>query len=391
MAQPSRTVSLMLNAGHAIDHMFLLIFATAVTSIAAEFGFSRWEDLMPYSVGAAAMFGAASLPAGRLGDLWGRRPMMLVYWFGMGGSAILVAMTQGPWQIAGALTVLGIFSAVYHPIAIPMLLQHSKNPGITVGFNGLVGNLGIAFAALSTGFLVQLAGWRAAFVVPGLIAIACGLLFLRSTSAETEPPARRAPKMLDMPESVRRRVLAVMLMTAITGSLAFNLTTNGNAELLKDRLPALATEPARLGALLALVYTIASFAQLLVGRLIDAVPMRPLMLSIMVLQPIAFAAATLTEGWAMFGAMTLFMLLVFGGIPFSDAIIARYVDDRMRSRVSGMRLAISFTVSSTAVWLLGPFVRHSGFNALLLTLAVITACSAAVALLLPRSAPVQAH
>jgi len=26
---------LLLNAGHAIDHMFLLIFATAVTSIAA--------------------------------------------------------------------------------------------------------------------------------------------------------------------------------------------------------------------------------------------------------------------------------------------------------------------------------------------------------------------
>ena len=95
MAQPSRTVSLMLNAGHAIDHMFLLIFATAVTAIATEFGFSRWEDLMPYSVGAAAMFGAASLPAGRLGDLWGRRPMMLVYWFGMGASAILVALTQG--------------------------------------------------------------------------------------------------------------------------------------------------------------------------------------------------------------------------------------------------------------------------------------------------------
>ena len=29
--------------------MFLLIFATAVGTIAAEFGFARWEDLMPYS------------------------------------------------------------------------------------------------------------------------------------------------------------------------------------------------------------------------------------------------------------------------------------------------------------------------------------------------------
>jgi len=32
---PSRSVALLLNVAHAIDHMFLLIFATAVASIAA--------------------------------------------------------------------------------------------------------------------------------------------------------------------------------------------------------------------------------------------------------------------------------------------------------------------------------------------------------------------
>ena len=39
-------VARLMNAGHAIDHMFLLIFATAVGSISAEFGFDRWEDLI---------------------------------------------------------------------------------------------------------------------------------------------------------------------------------------------------------------------------------------------------------------------------------------------------------------------------------------------------------
>ena len=61
----------MLNIGHALDHLFLLIFATAVGTIAAEFGFTRWEDLMPYGVGAFFLFGLGSLPSGRLGDLWG--------------------------------------------------------------------------------------------------------------------------------------------------------------------------------------------------------------------------------------------------------------------------------------------------------------------------------
>src|SRR5690349_12947398 len=99
----SRAVSLLLNVAHGIDHMFLLIFATAVASIAAEFGYATWQDLMPYSVGAFALFGLGSLPAGRLGDVWGRRNMMIVFFFGMGVSAMLVATTHNAWQLAAAL------------------------------------------------------------------------------------------------------------------------------------------------------------------------------------------------------------------------------------------------------------------------------------------------
>ncbi len=174
-----RPTALLLNVGHAIDHMFLLIFATAVASIAVEFGFSRWEDLMPYSAGAFLMFGLGSLPSGRLGDLWGRRAMMLVFFFGMGVSAILVSLTGGPWSMAAALVLLGAFSSIYHPVGIPMLVQTAKNPGLTIGVNGLAGNLGIAVAALVTGFFVKYIGWRAAFVVPGMISIACGVAFAR--------------------------------------------------------------------------------------------------------------------------------------------------------------------------------------------------------------------
>ena len=65
--------SLLLNVGHALDHVFLLIFATAVSAIAVDFGMGRWEDMMPYTAGAFLMFGLGSIPAGRLGDLWGRR------------------------------------------------------------------------------------------------------------------------------------------------------------------------------------------------------------------------------------------------------------------------------------------------------------------------------
>src|SRR5258705_1919582 len=147
-----RGTSLLLNVAHALDHMFLLVFATAIGAIAAEFGMARWDDLMPYGVGAFALFGLGSLPAGRLGDHWGRRRMMLVFFFGMGASMLLIALTEDPWQLAGAMTLMGAFSAIYHPVGIPMLVHESPRPGLTIGINGLAGNLGVALAAITTGF-----------------------------------------------------------------------------------------------------------------------------------------------------------------------------------------------------------------------------------------------
>ena len=100
--QHARAVALLLNIAHAVDHMFLLIFATAVGTIAAEFGFARWEDLMPYGVGAFCCSAWARCPSGRLGDLWGRRRMMVLFFFGMGVSALLGALTRNAWQLAAA-------------------------------------------------------------------------------------------------------------------------------------------------------------------------------------------------------------------------------------------------------------------------------------------------
>ena len=377
---------LLLNVAHAIDHWVLLIFATAVSSIAVDFGFSRWEDLMPYATGAFFAFGLGSLPAGRLGDTWGRRPMMLTFFHGLGASLLLVALAQGPWQIAIALTLMGVFSSIYHPVGIPMLLRDTKRPGRTIGINGLAGNLGIALAALVTGLLVKYFGWRVAFVVPAVVSIGCGVLFSRLSPPEGEPPTKRKATAAALPPAVLLRVVAVITVIATTSALLFNFTTNGNTELLRERMAAVVTDPAALGLLLALVYAIASFAQLLVGTLIDRVPLKQLLLSIVALQVPLFLLASQAQGWSFFVLIVLFMGVVFGAIPFIDAIIVRFVDDRIRSQVAGARLAVSFSISSLAVYLLGPLVKSSGFGFLLSTMAGIAVVTLAAAVWLPATA-----
>jgi MFS family permease len=384
MHPPARSVALLLNVAHAFDHLFLLIFATAVAAIAADFGFSRWEDLMPYGVGAFLMFGLGSLPAGKLGDSWGRRPMMLVFFFGMGASALLAAATQNAWQLAAALSLMGAFSAIYHPVGIPMLVQGAKKPGATIGINGLSGNLGIAGAALATGFLVHLAGWRAAFVVPGLLCIALGVLFARLVPAEAQPPSRRkSATAIALAPGQLARVLVVMTVASATAGLLFNLTTNGNAQLLAERLQGLVNDPATIGLLLAGVYALSSVSQVVVGRLLDRVPLKRLQLGIVLCQAPLLAAASQAQGWWLYAALLGVMVLIFGAIPFTDAVIVRYVDDHMRSRVAGLRLTLSLGFSSAAVWALGPVVKAAGFGTLFLWMAGISLCTAAALLAMP--------
>lgn len=381
----SHTTTTLLNIAHAIDHMFLLIFASAVGAIATEFGLARWEDLMPYGAGAFLLFGLGSLPAGRLGDLWGRRAMMLVFFFGMGLSAWLVAATQNPWQLAAALTLLGLFASIYHPVGIPMLVQTATRPGATIGLNGLVGNLGIAVAAVMTGFLVQWIGWRAAFVVPGLVSIVAGVLFARLCPPEGEAPARRgAASKGVLPKALVARVLVIMTVAAASSSLLFNLSTNANAQLLDERLSALIADPAAIGMLLGVLYAVASVTQLLIGHLIDRVSVRPLYLAVALAQVPVMLLASQAQGWWLYGLLLVGMALIFGAVPFTDALIVRYVEDSMRSRVAGARFAISLGLSSTAVWMLGPLVKQGGFPAMFFVMASAALVTASVVWLLPR-------
>lgn len=383
-ADHPRPVSLLLNIGHALDHLFLLIFATAIGTIAVEFGYSRWEELMPYGVGAFFLFGIGSIPSGRLGDLWGRRQMMLVFFFGLGVAALLTALAQGPWQLAAGLALIGLFASIYHPVGIPMLVQRASRPGATIGINGLAGNLGVAGAALLTGFLVQLWGWRAAFAVPGVISIFCGIAFALLCGPQGPAPGRsRKPPQVVLPPNLLARALVVMTAAAVTGSLLFNFTTNGNTQFLTERFEGLIEDPAMVGLLLAVIYTLASLTQIVVGKLIDRMALKRLYLCLVLAQIPWLVLASLASGWWLFVALLGAMVCIFGCIPFTDAMIVRYVDDSVRSRVAGMRLAVSFGISSLAVWLLGPVVKASSFTTLFLIMAGIASCTALVVLLLP--------
>ena len=147
-----------LNAGHFLDHLFMLVFATvAALTLTAEWGMS-YGELIPYATPGFVAFGVCALPAGWLADKWSREGMMTVFFIGTGAAAMLTAVADTPLEVGAGLLAIGVFAAIYHPVGIPLVIEGRTRTGMPVAVNGVFGNLGVASAALLTGLMIDTAG-----------------------------------------------------------------------------------------------------------------------------------------------------------------------------------------------------------------------------------------
>ena len=64
-----------LNIGHFLDHLFALIFATAVLKLALDWNMC-YAELLPYATLGMVAFGLGAIPASRIADKWRRDGMM---------------------------------------------------------------------------------------------------------------------------------------------------------------------------------------------------------------------------------------------------------------------------------------------------------------------------
>jgi MFS family permease len=372
-----------INLGHLLDHLVMLVFPTVVIALGREWD-RPYSELLPLALGGFIAFGAFAIPAGWLADHWSRYKMMALFFFGIGLSLFATGFAQAPWQIAVGLTLVGMFAAIYHPVGIAMLVAAPEKMGLALGWNGLWGNLGLAAAALVAGALMDLAGWRAAFFVPGAASVAAGIAFLLLVK-DPGPVARKSRKIgLAIDGATMARIFAILIVVTACGGVIFNSTTVAMPKVFDERLRELTQTNLGIGALVAFVYSVAAFAQVVVGSLIDRVDMRRLMIAMALAQIPLLALAANSQGWVMLAAAILMMLAVFGQIPLNDAIVGRYCSDEYRSRVYAVRYVITFTVAAVAVPLISALhATAGGFRNVFLVLACLALAILAAALFFP--------
>ncbi len=392
----ARLSFLFLNVGHFLDHFFMLIFATvAALRLANEWGMS-YAALIPYATPGFIAFGVAAIPAGWLADKWSREGMIVIFFLGIGASSILTALAGTPLEIALGLTAIGLFAAIYHPVGLALVIQGRTKTGVPLAINGVFGNLGVASAALLTGYLIDTAGWRNAFVLPGVISIGIGIAYAAFLwSGREREAAERAGGGASAktaagggPPPVERgtfvRVLAIIMFTTAIGGLIFQSTTFALPKIFEERLTDLAGTATAIGGFAFAVFTVAAFAQLAVGYLVDHHSLRTVFAFVAGLQAAFFAVMYQLTGVAALVVAVGFMLVVFGQIPINDVLIGRITKSEWRSRVYSLRYIVTFSVSASTLPLIAWIHGSWGFERLFVVMAVAAGAILAAVLVLPR-------
>ena len=388
---------LFLNVGHFFDHLMMLVFATvAALALTGEWGMS-YAVLVPYATPGFVAFGLFALPAGWLADRWSREGMMAVFFIGTGLAATATSLARTPIEIGLGLFFIGVFGAIYHPVGLALLVERASaaGTGTAIGINGVWGNLGVASAALITGFFIDHGGWRAAFLWPGAACIALGLAYLWLTSPSIEARARRKaavsaqappPRGRDAKVALVRLSVIIFFTTAIA-SIVFQSTTFALPKVFDERLRGIAGSATLVGWLAFLVFAVASIAQFIVGRLLDRFGPRSVFIGAAAIQLVFFAVMPGLTDWAALAVAIAFMLGAFGLIPINDYMIGKLAQSELRASIYGVRFVVAFVALAAALPLIAWIHEGWGFDMLFEVLAGAAGLILALGSLLPRKLP----
>ncbi len=377
-----------MNVGHFLDHFFILIFATAALHLPAVWELS-YAELIPYATPGFIAFAVGALPAGWLADRWSREGMMVLFFIGIGASAILAGQATDILEMSLYLTLMGLFASIYHPVGLAIVVQSQERIGWRVAINSIFGNLGVASAAMVTGLLVDTAGWQSAFWLPGLLSVAVGLAYLyfirRGHEEVVVKRVQAQDTVLPLQRKVVMKIFIIVLVTSSIGGFIFQSTTFSLPKILDERLVGIAGTNTLVGSYAFLVFAIAALGQLLIGYLLDSRSLRTVFLGVASLQMLCFIWMVGSEGLTALGVAVVFMLAVFAQVPINDLLVGRIAHSSWRSRAYALRSVISFSVMASAIPLIAWIYGNWGFDLLFGVLAVAASLTLLAVWMLPES------
>lgn len=370
---------------HGTMHVFGAYYFTIVLALERA-----WEmpypDLLELWTPAALLIGVAALPMGWIADRWNRAGMIAVSFVGMGGASILAGFMPAASSLVLALAVVGLFGAIYHPVGIPWVMRLApRNPGKAIAINGLFGGMGVAFAALTAGGLIDFVGWRAAFIVPGAVSVVLGVVMFALIGRGRIAEESSAPGGEDevTREGGHLRGAILVLGTGFAGGLVYQSTQAVAPKMFEARLDDLVGDSTfGIGAVVFSVYLLAGMGQLLGGWLADRWSWkRAYLLAWCVHMPMLWIAASAGGPLLVF---VVFMITMAGtgAIPAEALLFARYTPARHHGLIFGFRYVLALGAAPLAIQFIAFVLERTGDFVWIYWLLGVAGCLTIAAILL---------
>ena len=382
-------VQLYASLGHGFMHLLAAYYYVVALRLEREWALP-YADLLGLWTPGAAMIGVMALPAGWLADRWSARGMMAVFFVGLGVAAAGCGLATGPGSLRLALIALGAFAAIYHPVGLAWVVRHARQRGRALGINGITGSLGVALAGIVAGGLSDTVGWRAAFVVPGVLSVAAGASLVWCIRRGWMPSTVSVPYAARTQE--RRRpagLLWTLVFTMTAGAMVYQVTQAALPKVLSLTLGStIGPSTLGVGALVGVVYGVAAFTQVLAGQAADRHPLPVVYLVMWLLQvPLLWLMASVS-GWSFVGLAALAVVVNTSALPAENLLLVGSTPPDRQGLAFGLRFVLVFCATPVSLWFVATVARTTGgFTTVFLAAAALAAVAGLVALrLLPLAA-----
>ena len=393
MTASARLAMIFSCVGHFYIHMMTAFYFVIVLTLVVEWDEPYSELLRLWTI-ASALLALVAIPAGRLADRWSVRGTMVIFFIGMGVSSVVCGMVSTNLALLLALSGIGIFGAIYHPVGIPWLIRSTtKNTGKTLAVNGIFGSLGNAGAAVIAGVLIDLYGWRMTFIIPGVVCGVTGLwmwwFVLRDRIIDGAGPDESEVQNANKYDLIR--VALLLLVSLAIGGIIYQSTQTALPKHFTNELQdwslqlfgaiTFDTKSATgLGMLVSIVYSSSIIMQYVGGALADRYPLKNIYIICWFLQIGMLAAIAATTGLGLLGSALLAVAVNITMLPAENMLIYKYAPSRHRSLIFGIKFVITFGAAPASVALVAYIQEVT--NALDMLFAGLAAATLVVALLM---------